>query len=44
MIEKAGIENDDAPYAGARIETIKAFEDWVKEVDAPYAGARIETF
>ena len=34
----------DAPYAGARIETLNGTDNMDKGVgDAPYAGARIET-
>ena len=33
----------DAPYAGARIETIPVIERLSEHKDAPYAGARIET-
>ena len=33
----------DAPYAGARIETILRHQKLSVTTDAPYAGARIET-
>ena len=33
----------DAPYAGARIETMLFILPRLLTMDAPYAGARIET-
>ena len=33
----------DAPYSGARIETVAIVTEQPISVDAPYSGARIET-
>jgi len=40
---EAGEYKQDAPYAGARIETLVYTPLITSSADAPYAGARIET-
>ena len=43
MLRGSDDGGQDAPYAGARIETEKSEMHFRATTDAPYAGARIET-